>query len=322
MKTRGIHHITVVTGDLQANLDFYIRVLGLRLVKQTVIQEEPNTYHLFYGDAVGTVGTDMTFFDWPHLGHDRIGARNVIRTLLYVRDQAALESWAARFDIFNVNYTHHTDSLGRNQLHFVDSDNQRLGLVAAGDNRAYQHWAHNPVSESSAIQGIHSVVLGVRQLQPTVDFLTDIFGYQVVQAFQSSHENEANGMILETPESGIGSELVVVERTEKLDGFRAIGSVHHVALTIDPNDSIEAWHERLLKTGLKVTDIVRRYYFDSVYVRIPGGTLFELATAGQALAAGDNPDTIGETLSLPPFLESQRAQIESQLKPITLPQIG
>ncbi len=322
MKTKGIHHVTAVTGDLQANLDFYVRVLGLRLVMQTVIQEEPNTYHLFYGDAIGTVGTDMTFFDWPHLAHDRIGARNVVRTLLYVRDQAGLDTWATRFDRLGISYSRATDALGRKQLHFLDPDGQRLGLIVAGDNPAYQHWIQNPVVEAAAIQGIHSVVLGVRELQPTVDFLTAIFGYQVVQAFQSNEANEANGMILETPESSVGSELVVVERTDKLDGFRAIGSVHHVALAIDLQDTIEAWHERLLKTGLKVTDIVRRYYFDSVYVRIPGGTLFELATAGQALGAGEDLATIGETLSLPPFLEAQRAQIESQLKPITLPQIG
>ncbi len=322
MKTRGIHHVTAITGDIQANLDFYVRVLGLRLVKQTVIQEEPNTYHLFYGDEVGTVGTDMTFFDWPHLGHDRAGARNVARTLLYVTDEAALDGWAKRFNMLNVNYTRKTDYAGRKQIHFSDPDGQRLGLIAGGENPAYRHWAQNPVAEAIAIRGIHSVVLGVRELQPTVDFLTDVFGYQPKLAFQSSEANEGRGMALTTTNGGAGNELVVVERTEPQYGFRAIGSVHHVALTMAAEDSIEAWHERLVATGLKVTEIVRRYYFDSIYVRIPGGILFEVATPGTGLAIDDDLATLGERLTLPPFLEDQRAQIESQLKTIRLPEFG
>ncbi len=318
MSITGIHHITAITGDLQANLDFYVRVLGLRLVKRTVIQEEPNTYHLFYGDAAGTVGSDMTFFDWPHLGRDRAGARNVVRTLLYVPDDVALAAWAKRFDTLNVEYTRHTDHAGREQIHFADSDGQRLGLIAGGETLAYQHWAANPVPEAAAIRGVHSVVLGVRELEPTVSFLVDVLGYQRGSEFISTEANEARGTVL-TINGGAGRELVVVERTEVQFGFRAIGSVHHVALAISTDDAIEDWHTRLLATGLKVTDVVRRHYFDSLYIRIPGGILFELATSSGALTIDEDAATLGERLTLPPFLEGQRAQIEAQLKPITLP---
>lgn len=322
MSITGIHHITAITGDLQANLDFYVRVLGLRLVKRTVIQEEPNTYHLFYGDAAGTVGSDMTFFDWPHLGRDRAGARNVVRTLLYVPDATAMTAWAKRFDTLKIAYTRHTDYVGREQIHFADSDGQRLGLIAGGENSAYQHWAANPVPQAAAIRGVHSVVLGVRELEPTVSFLVDVLGYERGSAFISTEANEARGITLTLGEGGAGRELVVVERTEAQFGFRAIGSVHHVALSISTDDAIEDWHTRLAATGLKVTDVVRRHYFDSLYIRIPGGILFELATSSGALTIDEDADHLGERLTLPPFLEHQRAQIEAQLKPITLPDFG
>lgn len=322
MNITGIHHITAITGDLQANLDFYVRVLGLRLVKRTVIQEEPTTYHLFYGDAAGTVGSDMTFFDWPHLGHDRAGARNVVRTLLYVPDDTALAAWAKRFSTLNVAYTRHTDHAGREQIHFLDSDGQRLGLIVGGENPTYRHWSANPVPEPIAIRGIHSVVLGVRELQPTVDFLTGVLGYRHGSDYTSTEPNEGRGVVLTVNGGGAGRELVVVERTEAQYGFRAIGSVHHVALAIAEDDAIEDWHARLVSTGLKVTDIARRHYFDSVYVRIPGGILFELATSSGALTIDEDAAHLGERLTLPPFLEEQRAQIEAHLKPITLPELG
>jgi glyoxalase family protein len=317
MAIKGIHHITAITGDIQRNLDFYIGVLGLNLAKRTVIQEEPSTYHLFYGDAMGSVGTGLTFFDWPHVGHDRPGTRNVVRTLMSVEDEQAYRWWRDRFDTIGVAYSQEQDFAGRNTLHFTDPEGQRLGLVVAGRFPGYQHWAMNAAPEAAAIQAMHSVILGVGQVQPTVDFLTNVFGYIVEQTFHSVEENE--GVALSLDGGGVGKELVVVERTDALPGLRGIGSIHHVALTISPEDSIEAWRERLVAAGLKTSEIYRRYYFDSVYARIPGGIMFELATEGPGLAIDDNIHALGQQLTLPPFLEAQRAEIEAQLKPITIP---
>jgi glyoxalase family protein len=324
MAIKGIHHITAITGDIQRNLDFYIGVLGLNLAKRTVIQEEPSTYHLFYGDGVDSVGTGLTFFDWPHVGHDRPGARNVVRTLMSVEDEQAYHWWRDRFDTMGLAYTQVQDFAGRNTLHFTDPEGQRLGIVVAGHFAGYQHWAMNAAPEAMAIQAMHSVILGVDRLQPTVDFLTKVFGYAVDRTFRSGEENEGGGVALTIDgggvgRGGIGKELVVVERTDAMPGLRGIGSIHHVALTISPDDSIEEWRERLVATGLKTTEVIRRYYFDSVYARIPGGIMFELATEGPGLAIDDNINALGQRLTLPPFLEPQRAEIEAKLKPITIP---
>jgi glyoxalase family protein len=319
MTLQGLHHITAVTGDLQRNLDFYIGILGLRLAKRTVIQEEPSTYHLFYGDAVGSVGTGFTFFDWPQVGHDRPGTRNVIRTFFAVTDESALNGWRDRFNSLSIPYSQQIDFANRPTLHFADPDGQRLGLVAAGRFADYHHWDANAVTEANAVQALHSVNLGVAEVEPTVRFLTDSFGYQTVKTFQSDAEFEAESVVLNLGDGGIGRELIVTRRTDPKPGFRGIGSIHHVALTTAPADSLEDWHERLVATGLKVTDVIHRHYFDSLYVRIPGGTLFELATAGPGLAIDEDLASLGEHLTLPPFLERQRAEIEAHLKPITVP---
>jgi glyoxalase family protein len=320
VKVKGLHHITAITGEIQHNLDFYVGLLALRLAKRTVIQEEPTTYHLFYGDAAGTVGTGFTFFDWPNVGHDRIGARNVGRTFFSVNDAAALSWWGERFEQSGVAYTMQQDHAGRKSLHFTDPEGQRLGLLAAGPFAAYEHWRKNVAPPQAAIQALHSVTLGVRELEPTVRFLSDVFGYEVAKTFRSGAQNEGESVVLNVDDGGIGKELVAVERTDAQPGLRGIGSVHHVALTVAPEDPIEQWHERLVATGLKASPIIQRYYFDSIYVRIPGGILFELATEGPGLAIDDDLETLGQRLTLPPFLEAQRAEIEAKLRPIVVPE--
>lgn len=320
MKTKGIHHITAITGDLQRNVDFYVGLLGLRLTKRTVIQEEPSTYHLFYGDAIGSVGTDITFFDRPHVGAERAGACTVVRTFYAVRDEAAVAWWRARLDKFGLAYRAQQDFAGRSSLHFSDPDGQRLGIVAAGPFAGYEHWAANVASPQNALQALHSVTLGISDLEPTMHFLCDIFGYEEIQTFQSPEEHEGEAIALRMVGGGVGTELVAVERTDRQPGLRGTGSIHHVALRIDPEDTIEQWHARLKQTGLKVSEIMRRYYFDSVYVRIPGGILFELATeTGPGLSADEEVDSLGEQLTLPPFLEDQRTEIAAKLKPFVIP---
>lgn len=320
MKTKGIHHVTAISGDIQRNLDFYVGFLGLRLAKRTVIQEEPSTYHLFYGDNVGSVGTGITFFDWPHVGPDRAGARNVVRTDYSVPSNDAIAWWRDRLEREGIAYREQEDFAGRKSLHFRDLEGQRLGIVAVASSPTYQHWDENVASPHNALQALQSVTLGVAELEPTVRYLSDVFGYNVIKSYRTNEPNEGEAIALQVDGGGVGKELVAVQRTEFQPGLRGIGSVHHVALTIDANDPIEAWHERLVATGLKVSEIARRYYFDSVYVRIPGGILFELATeTGAGLNTDESTETLGETLTLPPFLEGQRTTIEATLKPIVVP---
>ncbi|MBZ0297863.1 MAG: VOC family protein [Anaerolineae bacterium] len=306
MAIQGIHHITAVTGDLQRNVTFYTQVLGLRLVKRTVIQEEPTTYHLFYGDRVGSIGTGLTFFDWPQFKPHRHGARNVNWTLLHVPSAAALDWWAHHLPAHGVEIWRGSNHEGRDVLTFTAPDGLSLALIADASSTPYQHWDANPVPESYAIRGIHSAELGVREMSETTAFLQTVFGYNV-----AASDADYTRLVLDN--GGPGRELTLVHEPDF--GFRGVGSVHHIALGIAPEDSIESWRSQLIEAGLEVTDVIRRYYFDSIYARIPGGILFELATVGRGLAVDEDEATLGQRLTLPPFLEPQRAQIEAQLKP-------
>lgn len=306
MAIQGIHHITAITGDLYRNVAFYMSVLGLRLVKRTVIQEEPNTYHLFYGDRVGSIGTELTFFDWPQFKPHRPGARNVNRTLLHVPTEAALSWWGQRLAAYAVEAQRQATHEGRDMLAFAAPDGLSLGLVVDTVEMDYRHWDAGPIPEAHAIRGLHSAEIGVQDMRETAAFLQTVFGYNVRMADQGY-----TALALEN--GGPGRELSLFHEPET--GFRGVGSVHHIALTIHPADTIESWQVRLAEAGLNVTEVVRRYYFDSVYARIPGGILFELATVGRGLTVDEPEATLGQRLTLPPFLEPQRAQIEAQLKP-------
>ncbi len=321
----GLHHVTAVTGDAPANLAFYTRLLGLRLVKKTVNQDDVSAYHLFYGDELGNPGTELTFFDWPNSGPARNGAGAVTETALRIpggRD--ALEWWVRRFDELGVRHeaiesrTSREGGLGvGDSLAFLDPEGQRLRLRA--ENRADAAsgrlpWRGSPADPSAAITGLSAVTLTVRRPERTVALLKDVLGFREVE----DAGNGTDGVWLETGPGGPGAQVRVVaaDPTLPFGGFTGTGGVHHVAFRVTDAEAQIDWHEHLVAAGLPVSDIINRFYFRSIYFREPGGVLFEIATDGPGFAADEDPAHLGEKLSLPPFLEPQRQQIEAGLRPL------
>ncbi len=309
----GIHHVTAVSGSGPENLDFYTRVLGLRLVKKTVNQDVPSTYHLFYGDEVGSPGTEMTFFEWPDVPKHRPGAGDVSAVSFVVPDRNALEWWIRRFDAEGVRHGEIEERGGRSVLPFSDREGQRLELMA-GVREGTKPTVHRDIAEDKAIRGFGGVTLEVRQPGPTVHVLTDILGFrQTGEYIDPAHQQV---LVFESARGGLGTEVHLVIHPHKPQAVTGIGGVHHVAFRTPDEEQHEQWQELLRRAGLPVTPVIDRYYFKSIYFREPGGVLFEIATDGPGFTADEDAEHLGERLSLPPFLEARRAEIEAVLPPL------
>jgi len=318
MELGGIHHVTAVTGDAARNVAFYTGALGLRLVKKTVNQDDVSAYHLFYGDEIGHPGTEMTFFDWSRIGPHVPGTGTISSTAFRVPDYAALGWWVERFRELDVAHEDIEERNGRATLRFTDPEGQRLELVhdEAEGVPGGTPWEKSPVPRETFIRGLDSVELTLKNLSSTSRVITDVMG------FRQAEEYEEGGQKVATFEVGLGGPGARVRLVERPDlpihRFVGAGGVHHVAFRTPDEEEHAAWRERLAKAGLGVTPVIDRYYFKSIYFREPGGVLFEIATDGPGFATDEAAEHLGETLSLPPFLEGQRRQIESNLRPIPL----
>ncbi|MDQ5813936.1 MAG: ring-cleaving dioxygenase [Actinomycetota bacterium] len=318
MELGGIHHVTAVTGDAGLNVAFYTGALGLRLVKKTVNQDDVSAYHLFYGDEIGHPGTEMTFFDWSRIGPHVPGTGTISSTAFRVPDYAALGWWVERFRELDVAHEDIEERNGRATLRFTDPEGQRLELVhdEAEGVPGGTPWEKSPVPRETFIRGLDSVELTLKNLSSTSRVITDVMG------FRQAEEYEEGGQKVATFEVGLGGPGARVRLVERPDlpihRFVGAGGVHHVAFRTPDEEEHAAWRERLAKAGLGVTPVIDRYYFKSIYFREPGGVLFEIATDGPGFATDEAAEHLGETLSLPPFLEGQRRQIESNLRPIPL----
>jgi glyoxalase family protein len=318
----GLHHVTAVTGDAPGNLDFYTRVLGLRLVKKTVNQDDVSAYHLFYGDELGNPGTELTFFDWPNSGPAVQGAGAVTETALRIPGgRGALEWWVQRFDKLGVRHggleTSSTQGGVTASLPFFDPENQPLRLRAEDRTDAQAGvlpWRGSPAPPEAAITGLSAVTLNVRRPERTIALLKNVLGFRE----SDMQGNGLDGLWLETGAGGPGAQVRVVAADPALPfgGYTGSGGVHHVAFRVADAETQRLWHEHLVAAGLPVSDIINRFYFRSIYFREPGGVLFEIATDGPGFAADEDAAHLGERLSLPPFLEPQRRQIEAGLRPL------
>lgn len=315
MELGGIHHVTAVTGDAPANVDFYTQVLGMRLVKKTVNQDVVSTYHLFYGDEIGHPGTEMTFFDWPDVPGHVAGAGDISATSFLVPDQKALEWWLRRFQEEGVRHGEIEQRDGRSVLPFVDPEGQRLELVA-GPKSGTTPWPESPVPVEVAIRGLGPVTLVVESLDPTVSLLTNVLGFRRAGEYRFPDNPSRRALVFETGEGGPGAEVHLEERPEAPRARVGIGGVHHVAFRTPDDQEHAAWRQRLSQAGVSVTPVIDRYYFRSIYFREPGGVLFEIATDGPGFTADEDARHLGEHLSLPPFLETRRTEIEAQLPPL------
>ncbi len=314
MELKGLHHLTAVTGEPSMNVAFYTQVLGLRLVKKTVNQDDTSAYHLFYGDCLGRPGTEITFFDWPHAGRASRGTGLITVTALRVAGPPALEAWAGRLADFGVRHEGIRELGGRASLDFTDPEGQRLRLVDGGQSPGGEPWPASPVPESMAIRGLHAVHLTVRQAAPTARLLTGLLGFGEYGGYTAA---DGSGVrLFQAGPGGPGTEVHLEERPDLGPGRVGIGGVHHVAFRTPDAAQQEAWRSRLAEAGVGVTPVIDRFYFRSIYFREPGGVLFEIATDGPGFAADEDAGHLGESLALPPFLEAQRARIEARLRPI------
>ena len=314
MQLTGIHHLTAVTADAPGNLRFYTKVLGMRLVKKTVNQDDTSAYHLFYADAEATPGTDVTFFDWP-VGRERRGTNSIIRTSLRVNGKAALEYWHDRLTKAAVIVGEIAELDGRLSLDFEDVEGQRLRLVDDGGAGPSHPWDASTVPTEHQIRGLGPIVLSVPSLDGTNAMLTMVMNMQPVRTYASP---DGNGTVhvYEMGEGGPAAELHVTVQAGLPRAMQGAGSVHHVAFRTPDRAGLAAWTERLKEFRLPSSGEVERYYFRSLYFREPGGVLIEIATDGPGFTADEPLETLGERLSLPPFLESHRASIEAGLRPL------
>jgi glyoxalase family protein len=318
MDLLGIHHLTAITAQIQANHRFYTRVLGMRLVKRSVNQDDVSAYHLFYADGAGTPGTDLTFFDWP-MPRERRGTHSIVRSQLRVRGEESLEWWAARLRDNGVGHGGINERDGRATLDFEDGEGQRLALVdeggEGGEDGAFVPWERSPVPADRQIRGLGPIVMSVPTLTPTDQVLTRAMNMTAAREYADAALGGSAVHVFEMAGGGPGAELHVAVQPDLPEPRQGAGGVHHVAFRT-PNDEYDAWARRLGELGIPNSGPVDRYYFRSLYFREPSGVLFEIATDGPGFAVDEDPATLGERVALPPFLEPRREEIVANLKPI------
>jgi glyoxalase family protein len=317
MQLGGIHHVTAVTGNASRNVAFYTQVLGMRLTKKTVNQDDVSAYHLFYGDELGRPGTDLTFFEWPDIGRHQPGTGTISLISLGVTGQDALSWWVKRFDDLHVAHdgVQIRGANGLLVLPFRDPEGQRLELVDDGGRLQSMPWRRSPVPVEMAIHGFYAVRLTLRKLEPSAHFLTEVLGFRSSSTYQTPQQTSVT--VFEVGPGGPGTQVHVEIQPEwPFHRFVGIGGVHHVAFRTPNEEEHLQWRNRIAPVNPTVTPVIDRFYFRSIYFREPGGVLFEIATDGPGFAVDEDEATLGERLSLPPFLESQRGAIESHLRPI------
>ncbi|MCA0433083.1 MAG: ring-cleaving dioxygenase [Proteobacteria bacterium] len=305
LKLKGFHHLTAVTADAPRNHGFYTDVMGLRLVKKSVNQDDTSSYHLFYADGKGSPGTDITFFDWP-AAPERRGTHSIARTGFRVKGDKAFSFWADRFKEKGVTFTPPSDKLGRVTLEFEDFEGQRLSLVQDESATPFELWEKSTVPEEHQIHGLGPITLSVPELGRTELVLTHVMGMEKKREVGNVH---VYGM----DASGPVAEVHVIEDKKLNPHMLGAGGVHHVAFNI-PLADYDAWAQRLRDLRVPNSGPVDRYWFKSLYFREPNGILFEIATDGPGFHADEPMESLGQTLSLPPFLEPRRGQIEAGLK--------
>jgi glyoxalase family protein len=317
MQLHGIHHVTAVTGEVKRNVHFYTEVLGLRLVKKSVNQDDVSAYHMFYADKIGTPGTDMTFFDWPQTGPNVRGTDSITNTMFRVNGQKALAYWVSRLELNGVQHSGIESFAGRSILRFDDPEEQRLTLVDdEGAEFEGEPTDHTDIPVEYGLRGFYGVELSVPRLAQMEPIFTKLVGFSKVNELPSLDNPNQRVTIYEMDGGGPGKEVHVVEQPGERAAFLGRGGVHHVAFRLKDDEEQQAWLQALTSAGVRTSGLVDRYYFKSVYFRISNGILFELATDGPGFATDEPLETLGERLALPPFLEPRRKEIEAGLKPV------
>ena len=309
---KGIHHVTAITSSAEKNYEFFTYVLGMRLVKKTVNQDDIQTYHLFFADDKGSAGTDMTFFDFPGIPKGSHGTNEIYKTAFRVPTDEALSYWEKRFDKYEVQHSAITEQFGVQTLSFSDFDDQQYMLVSDEHNKGVESgtpWQDGPVPLEFAITGLGPIHIRIGRF----DYLKEV----LEKAMHMREVTEEGPLhLFEMGEGGNGAQ-VIVEHNENLpDSQQGFGTVHHAAFRVADRKALDEWISHMQKIGFSTSGYVDRFFFESLYARVAPGLLFEWATDGPGFMGDEPYETLGEKLSLPPFLEPKREQIESMVRPI------
>jgi len=309
---KGIHHVTAITSSAEKNYDFFTNVLGMRLVKKTVNQDDIQTYHLFFADDKGSAGTDMTFFDFPDIQKGSHGTNEIFKTAFRVPTDAALEYWIKRFDKYDVKHRGIKEQFGKKTLSFVDFDEQQYMLISDEQNQGVASgtpWQNGPVPLEFAITGLGPIHIRIAEFDNLKAVLEQAMLMREVDQAGSLH-------LFEMGEGGNGAQVIVEHNVVLPSGRQGFGTVHHVAFRVEDTAALQEWIERMQQLRFNTSGYVDRFFFESLYARVARGVLFEWATDGPGFMGDEPYETVGEKLSLPPFLEPQRAQIEQMVRPI------
>jgi glyoxalase family protein len=312
MNISGLHHVTAIASDPQRNLDFYVELLGLRLVKCTVNFDDPGSYHFYFGDAVGMPGTILTFFSWPGARRGVHGFGEVGATALTI-PPGSTDYWLDRLRESHVSGERAPKRFGEEVVRTADPDGTLIELIESTPNTAVTPWNESPVPSEHAIRGFHSVSATLQSSEKTAKLITETFGYDLVQEDGNRSRFTAPG------EAGIGKTIDLISAPDAHPARIAVGSVHHIAFRV-PNDEQQiAWQEKPMGQGYQVSPVMDRTYFHSIYFREPGDVLFELATDPPGFTQDESVAELGANLRLPAWLEQARPQIEEVLPKITVP---
>jgi glyoxalase family protein len=315
LRLSGIHHVSALTAHIGRTHHFYTEVLGLRPVIKTVNQDDPSMYHLFFGDGAGSPGSDMTAFDMPRAAREHRGNNSISRTAFRVHGNGTLEYWAERLRELGVAHAGTAVRDARAVLDFDDPEGTQLSLVDDGGAGEAHPWDRSPVPAEHQLRGLGYTTITVPDLGPTHAFLTEGLGLQVDRIYRLAATTRHEVHVYAIGDGGAHAEVHVVVRDDLPRARYGAGGVHHVALRVPEGQQIADWVERLNALGYRNSGVVDRHYFTSAYVREPNHVLFELATDGPGFEVDGPLD--GERLSLPPFLEPRRAEIEAGLRPLT-----
>ena len=309
---KGVHHVTAITSSAEENYNFFTYTLGMRLVKKTVNQDDIQTYHLFFADDEGNAGTDMTFFDFPGIPQGMHGTDEIYRTAFRVPSDEALNYWVERFDRLNVKHEGIQEQFGVKVISFIDFDDQKYQLISDENNEGIasgKPWQDGPVPLEYAITGLGPVHMRVSNFGHMKEVLEKVLLFKEISQDGDFH-------LFEVGEGGNGAQVIIEQEIDLPTGRQGYGTVHHVAFRVEDRAVLDEWTKRIESFGFQTSGFVDRFFFGSLYSRMAPGILFEFATDGPGFMGDEPYETLGEKLSLPPFLEPKREQIEKLVRPI------
>ena len=304
----GLHHITPIASNAKINLEFYTKILGLRLVKKTVNFDDPTTYHFYYGNETGAAGTILTFFPWEGIGKGTNGA-GMATNIGYSVPTESLDFWRERFKNLNIKFKEIEESFGEQTLSFQDPDGLQLSLIVGNKADERMPWVTNDIDKTVGVKGFHAVTLTLKDVNTTAKILTDIMGYSLI-------EHQGNKYRFRTNAVDNAAIIDIIESPLIQNGRPAAGTNHHVAFRVKDENSLMDFRSRIAGAKINITEKINRDYFYSVYFREPGGVLFELATDNPGFTVDEPLNELGTNLKLPKQYEGSRSKIEKALPDI------